>query len=95
MSFWCNRHQVEAPSGGTGCRFCYAEWQLRRDPSNMTPAERVMELERWCSQVSIPLECIFQRISELVGRPVLHHEIALSYSELCESAYNNNGGTCA
>ena len=44
----------------------------------MTPQERAEELDRWDGILEIDFAKFHQRIEELVGRPVLTHEMASS-----------------
>lgn len=59
------------------CPTCLAEWENRRDASEMTPEERVAEFDSWDS-LEIEFAKIHQRIEELVGRPVFTHELGTS-----------------
>lgn len=90
-TFVCHVHSTEAPASGRGCEACYAEWEQRRPAAEMTPDERVAELERWCGQLSIPVGNIHQRVQELVGRPVYSHEIGLAFDQLREEAWHRTG----
>lgn len=90
-TFTCRVHQVEIRTDGNGCELCIAAFPLREHAEAMTPDERVAELERLCGQVTMPVRMIFQRISELVGRPVYTHEIALAFDQLREEAWSRTG----
>jgi hypothetical protein len=60
------------------CPTCTAEWENRRDASEMTPDERLAEYRSWGGILEIDWPKVHQRIEELVGRPVWTHEMGTS-----------------
>lgn len=60
------------------CPTCTAEWEARRDAQGMTPEERLAEFRSWGDILEIDFAKVHQRIEELVGRPVMTHEMGTS-----------------
>lgn len=57
------------------CPTCTAEWEGRRDATDMSPEERLAEFRSWGPVLEIDWPKVHQRIEELVGRPVFTHEM--------------------
>lgn len=68
------------------CPTCVANFEHRRHPDDMTPDERVEELELLRGTLEIPFEMVHQRVGELVGRPVYTHEMGFNWRGLVEEA---------
>jgi hypothetical protein len=71
--------------GGTvvgACQHCTEAWHSRRPAAELTPAERLAEFDRWMGPLEIDFPLVHERIEELVGRPVLTHELGLCVPEL-------------
>lgn len=91
----CERHNRTMPrSDQRGCPDCGAEMDAAEmiDPATMTGAERRAEIERWAEQISVPVDRIMRRISQLVGRPVMTHEIGLAWTALLNEAESDERG---
>lgn len=72
------------------CPGCLDWFEKRPDPVDMTPAERMREMESW-EKAMISFDKFHQRIEELVGRPVWTHEIGLDWKGLVEEAGERPG----
>lgn len=66
------------PNLTEACPKCTAEWEARRDASEMTPEERLAEFRSWGGVLEIDFAKVHQRVEELVGRPVWTHEMGTS-----------------
>lgn len=67
----CSEHGSPLPPA---CPDCVAI--MRRPVESMTGDERAAEMERWSNNVlTVEFPFLHQRIEELVGRPVLTHEM--------------------
>ena len=82
------------PDNDDGCPICLRDYRDdARDPRQMTPDERVAQIERLCGMVTVAVPVVLQRLSQLVGRPVYTHEIALRYDDLLDEARRRTGIT--
>lgn len=73
------------------CPVCLDWFENHRpDPVEMTPEERMTEMESW-KIVEIAFDKIHQRIEELVGRSVWTHEIGLNWEGLVKEAGERPG----
>jgi hypothetical protein len=51
----CRIHNIELPRTSDGfCPGCMADMNGAPDPGQMTPDQRVTELDRWIAQLSVP-----------------------------------------
>jgi len=74
------------------CPTCVAAFEARRNADDMTGDERLTELKSY--EISeIPFEMAHIRIEELVGRPVLIHEMGLNWNGLLEEARSRQHST--
>ena len=70
----CETHLV--PVDDDGCQYCVRFVETAPDVAKMSRAERLDELERWLlSTNSLPAGLLYQRIEQLVGRPVGAYEL--------------------
>lgn len=64
------------------CATCVEAFDHRRPAEEMTPEERMAEMQSWRGPCEIPFSLIHKRFEELVGRPVWTHEIGLDWEGL-------------
>ncbi|MBA4180911.1 MAG: hypothetical protein C0506_10020 [Anaerolinea sp.] len=71
----CDVHLVPL-SPGEPCAYCLRFLESAPDPDQIPPAVRLDELERWLTATpAVPLELLYRRIEQLVGRPISLHEL--------------------
>lgn len=69
------------------CAPCTRTIQERAAPAEqMTPDEREAEMRLFRGPLEVPFSVMHGRIEELVGRPVLTHELGMNYEGLCREA---------
>lgn len=88
-TYTCPRHNLECVRGAY-CPSCHREYAELPDPANMTPDERVAELERWWGILTIPFADVHKRIEALAGCPVWTHQL-IEQEWLRDVARRRNG----
>lgn len=90
----CPHHNLTLPRATkTGCPDCLHEITTAPDPETMTPDERRAEMERYGDVITVPVDLTMARISALVGRSVMLHEIGLAWTALVNEAGSDDRGT--
>ena len=71
----CDVHLVPLRSGGP-CPYCLRFLESAPAVEGLTAPVRMDELERWLMATPVvPLELLYRRIEQLVGRPISVHEL--------------------
>lgn len=71
----CDIHLVPLAVGAS-CSYCLRFLECAPDAAELPVAVRVEELERWLTAAaSVPMELLYRRIEQLVGRQISLHEL--------------------
>ena len=84
-TYICPTHQ-STNQMGHACPQCLSDFAVRRPADEMTPDERMAEMQGLRGTLTMPFSNVHERIEELVGRSVWTHEIGMDFGELVREA---------